>query len=71
MSITFKKSNLKRMPSESLRELYIAAFDELPSVGFNYDDEKLDNALIDALSSNTKVPEDADFDVKVPEGALE
>ena len=71
MSITFKKSVLQRMPVDALRELYIKVFDELPSVGFSYDEDKYNKALIVALASGEKVSDDEDFDEEVPEGAEE
>lgn len=71
MSITFKKSVLQRMPVDALRELYIKVFDELPSVGFSYDEYKYNKALIVALASGEKVSDDEDFDEEVPEGAEE
>ena len=71
MSITFKKSVLQRMPVDALRELYIKVFDELPSVGFSFDEDKYNKALIVALASGEKVSDDEDFDEEVPEGAEE
>lgn len=71
MSITFKKFVLQRMPMDALRELYIKVFDELPSVGFGYDEDKYNKALIVALASGEKVSDDEDFDEEAPEGAEE
>lgn len=71
MSITFKKSVLQRMPVVALRELYIKIYNALPSIGFSYDEDKYNKALIKALISGEKVSDEENFDEEIPEGADE
>jgi hypothetical protein len=70
--ITFKKSVLKRMPEDDVKTLYLKTLGPLPSLSFNYDEDKLMKAIIAALVDGEKISDDIDFDdTDVPDDAVE